>query len=223
MLTDFEKFAVSQGLSSNKVNEYGKYATKNLFVDPTIIEERERHVAAMSVSSALFMNRILTLSGEINEDVGTIISCQLLYLESVNNESDVTIYIASPGGSVSAGLGIYDTMNFIKPDVSTICLSMCASMGAVLLSSGKKGKRYALPNSSIMIHQPLGGANGQCSDILIAAEEIKKCKNNLYGILSRNTGRTFEEIERDSDRDKWFTSTEALEYGLVDKVLTKRE
>lgn len=193
------------------------------YVSPTIIEERQLNVAAMDVFSRLMMDRIIFLGAPIYDDAANIIQAQLLFLESVDADKDIQLYINSPGGSVSAGLGIYDTMQLISCDVATICTGMAASMGAVLLTAGAAGKRSALPHSRVMIHQPLGGAQGQASDIEITAREIAKTKRELYDILSLHSGVAYKKIERDADRDYWLTAAEAQEYGLIDNVLGKRK
>jgi ATP-dependent Clp protease protease subunit len=193
------------------------------YVSPTIIEERPLNVATMDVFSRLMMDRIIFLGAPIYDDAANIIQAQLLFLESVDAEKDIQLYINSPGGSVSAGLGIYDTMQLITPDVATICTGMAASMGAVLLTAGAAGKRSALPHSRVMIHQPLGGAQGQASDIEITAREIAKTKRELYDILALHSGVSYEKIERDADRDYWLTAAEAKEYGLIDNVQDKRK
>ena len=189
---------------------------------PYIVEQTSRGERSYDIYSRLLEDRIIFLSGEIDDAVANTVVAQLIYLEAKDPSKDISLYINSPGGSVSAGLAIYDTMNYIKCDVSTICIGMAASMGAFLLSSGQKGKRYALPNSEIMIHQPLGGAQGQASDIKIAAEHILRTKQKLNSILSQNSGRPISEIERDTDRDNYLSAQQALEYGLIDKVFTKR-
>ncbi|MBE7088950.1 MAG: ATP-dependent Clp endopeptidase proteolytic subunit ClpP [Clostridiales bacterium] len=189
---------------------------------PYIVEQTSRGERSYDIYSRLLEDRIIFLSGPIDDAVANTVVAQLIYLEGKDPSKDICLYINSPGGSVSAGLAIYDTMNYIKCDVSTICIGMAASMGAFLLSSGTKGKRYALPNSEIMIHQPLGGAQGQASDIKIAAEHILKTKNKLNTILAENSGRSLSEIERDTDRDNYLSAQEALEYGLIDKVFSKR-
>ena len=193
------------------------------YVSPTIIEERQLNVAAMDVFSRLMMDRIIFLGAPIYDDAANIIQAQLLFLESVDAQKDIQLYINSPGGSVSAGLGIYDTMQLISCDVATICTGMAASMGAVLLTAGAAGKRSALPHSRVMIHQPLGGVQGQASDIEITAREIAKTKRELYEILSEHSGVSLEKIEADADRDYWLTAAEAKEYGLIDNVLSKRK
>ena len=185
---------------------------------PTVIEKSPEGERAYDIYSRLLKNRIILLSGEINDDTANVIIAQLLYLDSLNNQ-DIELYINSPGGSITAGMAIYDTMNFIKSDVSTTCIGMAASMAAFLLSCGKKGKRYCLPNSEVMIHQPLGGVNGQATEIDIVAKRIIKLRNKLNNILSKNTKKTLKQIEKDTDRDYYMTSTEALDYGIIDKVL----
>ena len=189
---------------------------------PYIVEQTSRGERSYDIYSRLLEDRIIFLSGEIDDAVANTVVAQLIYLESKDPSKDVSLYINSPGGSVSAGLAIYDTMNYIKCDVATICIGMAASMGAFLLSSGKKGKRFALPNSEIMIHQPLGGAQGQASDIKIAAEHILKTKQKLNSILAENSGKRLAQIEKDTDRDNYLSAQEALEYGLIDKVFYKR-
>lgn len=187
---------------------------------PTVIEKSNNGERAYDIYSRLLKNRIILLSGEINDDVSNVIVAELLYLDSINND-DIYLYINSPGGSITSGMAIYDTMNFIKSDVSTTCIGMAASMGAFLLSCGKKGKRFCLPNSEVMIHQPLGGANGQAIDIDIAAKRILKLKDKLNKILSDNTNKDIKDIEKDTDRDYFMNANEALEYGIIDKVLEK--
>jgi ATP-dependent Clp protease protease subunit len=189
---------------------------------PYIVEQTSRGERSYDIYSRLLEDRIIFLSGEIDDAVANTVVAQLIYLEAKDPQKDISLYINSPGGSVSAGLAIYDTMNYIKCDVSTICIGMAASMGAFLLSSGAKGKRYALPNSEIMIHQPLGGAQGQASDIKIAAEHILRTRQKLNSILSQNSGKTLAEIERDTDRDNYLSAEEAQKYGLIDKVFYKR-
>ncbi len=194
----------------------------NDYISPTIIEERQLNVAQMDVFSRLMMDRIIFLGCPIYDDAANIIQAQLLFLESNDPESDIQIYINSPGGSVSAGLGIYDTMQLVSCDVATICTGMAASMGAVLLTAGAAGKRYALPHSRVMIHQPLGGVEGQASDIEITARQIAQTKKELYEILSLHSGTPVKKIAADADRDYWLTSEQAVEYGLIDEVLSKR-
>ena len=216
----FEKYARGCcGITSMTLHDYA--ATQAAYVSPTIIEERQLNIATMDVFSRLMMDRIIFLGAPIDDDVANIIQAQLLFLESSDPDRDIQIYINSPGGSVSAGLGIYDTMQLVHCDVATTCTGMAASMGAVLLTAGAAGKRAALPHSRVMIHQPLGGAQGQASDIEITAREIVRVKRELYEILSHHTGVSVEQIERDADRDHWFSSEEAREYGLIDSVLTK--
>ena len=188
---------------------------------PYIVEQTSRGERSYDIYSRLLEDRIIFLSGEIDDAVANTVVAQLIYLEAKDPQKDISLYINSPGGSVSAGLAIYDTMNYIKCDVSTICIGMAASMGAFLLSSGQRGKRYALPNSEIMIHQPLGGAQGQASDIKIAAEHILRTKQKLNTILAQNSGRPLSEIERDTDRDNYLSAQQAQEYGLIDKVFYK--
>lgn len=218
-------------------NEFYKYATKHRginglwlekytssitnFISPTIIEERQLNVAQMDVFSRLMMDRIIFLGDQIDDYVANIIQAQLLFLESTDKKSDIMIYLNSPGGSVYAGLGIYDTMQYIAPDVSTICTGMAASMAAVLLCAGTKGKRSALKHSRIMIHQPMGGMQGQASDIEITAREIQKLKKELYEIIAAHTGQEYDKVWADSDRDYWMTSEEALSYGMIDEILVK--
>ncbi len=189
---------------------------------PTVIEQTNRGERAYDIFSRLLNDRIIVLSDEVNDATASLVVAQLLFLESQDADKDISLYINSPGGSVSAGMAIYDTMQYIKCDVSTICMGMAASMGAFLLSSGTKGKRFALPNSLIMIHQPLGGAQGQATEIEIMAKQILKTKENLNRILAENTGKPIEEIYRDTERDNYMTAQEAMEYGIVDKVITHR-
>ncbi len=189
---------------------------------PYVVEQTSRGERSYDIFSRLLNDRIIMLNGQVDDASASVIIAQLLFLEGQDPDKDISFYINSPGGSVSAGLAIYDTMQYIKCDVSTICMGMAASMGAFLLSSGAKGKRYALPNSEIMIHQPLGGAQGQASDIIIHADHIKRTRSNLNRILSENTGKPIEEIERDTERDNFMTANEAANYGLIDKVITKR-
>ena len=220
-MSEFEKYARGYcGISSLKLHDFK--SIQSAYVSPTIIEERQLNVATMDVFSRLMMDRIIFLGAPIYDDAANIIQAQLLFLESVDPSKDIQIYINSPGGSVSAGLGIYDTMQLISSDVATICTGLAASMGAVLLTAGATGKRSALPHSRIMIHQPLGGAQGQASDIEITAREIVKTKKELYEILSAHSGVDIQKIEQDADRDYWMTSAEAKEYGLIDAVLGKR-
>ena len=189
---------------------------------PYVIEQTNRGERSYDIFSRLLSDRIIVLSDEVNDATASLVVAQLLFLEGQDPEKDISLYINSPGGSVTAGLAIYDTMQYIKCDVSTICMGMAASMGAFLLSSGAKGKRIALPNSEIMIHQPLGGAQGQATEIEIAAQHILRTKKKLNSILAENTGKTIEQITADTERDNWLTAQEAMDYGLVDKVLYKR-
>jgi ATP-dependent Clp protease protease subunit len=221
-MKEFEKFAMGHcGISSLRLHDYK--AIHSAYINPMILEERQLNVTQLDVFSRLMMERILFLGAPINDDVANIIQAQLLFLESVAPSKDIQIYINSPGGSVSAGLGIYDTMQLISSDVATICTGLAASMGAVLLTAGADGKRSALPHSRVMIHQPLGGAQGQASDIEITAREILKTKRELYEILSSHSGVDIEKIERDADRDYWMSASEAKEYGLIDKVLARHD
>ncbi len=189
---------------------------------PMIVDKETNGERSYDIFSRLLKDRIILLSGEIDDECANSVIAQLLYLDSLNNE-EISLYINSPGGSVTSGMAIYDTMNFVKSDVSTICLGMAASMGAFLLSSGRKGKRYALPNSEIMIHQPLGGAKGQATEIKIAAEQILKTKEKLNKILSENTGQDFKKVEQDTERDHFLDVNEALDYGLIDKIITQKK
>jgi ATP-dependent Clp protease protease subunit len=193
------------------------------YISPTIIEERQMNVASMDVFSRLMMDRIIFLGVPINDYVANVIQAQLLFLESVDAQKDILIYLNSPGGGVYAGLGIYDTIQYITPDVSTICTGMAASMGAVLLCAGTAGKRTALKHSRVMIHQPLGGAQGQASDIEITAKEIQKLKKELYEIISAHSGKSYDEVWKDSDRDYWMTAEEAKVYGMIDEVLERKK
>jgi ATP-dependent Clp protease protease subunit len=192
------------------------------YISPSILEERQLNVTQMDVFSRLMMDRIIFLGTEVNDYTANVIQAQLLYLDSVDSERDINIYLNTPGGSVYAGLGIYDTMQFIGSKVATICTGMAASMGAVLLVAGEKGMRAALPHSRVMIHQPLGGIQGQASDIEITAREIIKLKDELYQIISDHSGQTMDKIRQDADRDYWMTAKEALEYGMIDKVYSKK-
>ena len=221
-MSEFEKYArLHRGISSLKLHDFQSISAS--YISPTIIEERQLNVATMDVFSRLMMDRIIFLGAPIYDDAANIIQAQLLFLESVDPEKDIQIYINSPGGSVSAGLGIYDTMQLVSSDVATICTGLAASMGAVLLTAGAAGKRSALPHSRVMIHQPLGGAQGQASDIEITAREILKTRKELYEILSAHSGVPMKKIERDADRDYWLSAAEAKAYGLIDEVLSKRD
>lgn len=216
MNNDFRKFANSQGISSMTLHNiegiYGNY------ISPTIIEERQLNIATMDVFSRLMMDRIIFLGTAIDDYVANVIQAQLLYLQN-NGAEDITLYCNSPGGNVHSGYGIYDTMQYIKPDIVTICTGMAASMAAVLLCAGTKGKRMALKHSRIMIHQPLGGSSGQASDIEITAREIAKIKKELYEIISKHSGQDYDKIWKDSDRDYWMIAEEAKKYGLIDEVI----
>ena len=217
---EFRKYAIQHmGISSTTVDSFSSMMDN--YISPTIIEERQMNVASMDVFSRLMMDRIIFLGVPINDYVANIIQAQLLFLESVDAKKDIQIYLNSPGGGVYAGLGIYDTMQYISPDVATICTGMAASMGAVLLCAGTEGKRTALKHSRVMIHQPLGGAQGQASDIEITAREIQKLKKELYTIISDHSGKSYKDVWKDSDRDYWMTSTEAKKYGMIDEVLTR--
>ena len=219
---EFRKFAIGQaGVSSTSYDKYTKFF--NNYITPNIIEERQLNIAAMDVFSRLMMDRIIFLGLPIDDYVANVIQAQLLFLESVDSSKDIQIYFNTPGGSVYAGLGIYDTMQYISSDIATICTGMAASMGAILLTAGTKGKRTALTHSRIMIHQPMGGATGQASDIEITAREIQKLKKELYDILAKHTGNTYKKIVKDADRDYWMTASEAKEYGMIDEVLIRNK
>jgi len=221
-IDDFGKYARSnRGISSLSLHKYNTITSS--YISPTIIEERQLNVASMDVFSRLMMDRIIFLGLPIDDYVANIVQAQLLYLDSSDPGKDIQIYFNTPGGSVSAGLGIYDTMQYISSDIATICTGMAASMGAVLLTAGKKGKRSALKHSRIMIHQPMGGFEGQASDIEIQAREILKLKTELYQIIAFHTGNPLEKVEKDSDRDHWMTSQEAVDYGMIDEILQKSE
>ena len=220
MKNDFLKFAVDKGMNSMHVEKTMNASAS--YISPSILEERQLNVTQMDVFSRLMMDRIIFLGTEVNDYTANVIQAQLLYLDSVDSERDISIYLNTPGGSVYAGLGIYDTMQFISSRVGTICTGMAASMGAVLLVAGEKGMRATLPHSRVMIHQPLGGIQGQASDIEITAREILKLKDELYQIISDHSGQTMDKIRQDADRDYWMTANEALEYGMIDKVYTKK-
>ena len=221
MKNDFLKFAVSNGMNSMHV-ENAMNASAS-YISPSILEERQLNVTQMDVFSRLMMDRIIFLGTEVNDYTANVIQAQLLYLDSVDSDRDISIYLNTPGGSVYAGLGIYDTMQFVKSKVATICTGMAASMGAVLLVAGEQGMRAALPHSRVMIHQPLGGIQGQASDIEITAREILKLKDELYQIISDHSGQTVEKIRQDADRDYWMTAKEALKYGMIDKVYSREK
>lgn len=217
---EFKNFATKhRGISSvtldNYTSVYGNY------ISPTIIEERQMNIATMDVFSRLMMDRIIFLGTGINDQVANIVQAQLLFLASADSSKDIQIYINSPGGSVYAGLGIYDTMQFIKPDVATICTGMAASMAAVLLCAGEAGKRSGLTHSRVMIHQPMSGAQGQASDIEIAANEVIKIKEELYQIISKHSGQKYDKVYEDSDRDYWMKADEAMKYGMIDEILER--
>ena len=219
-MDDFRKYATKHlRMNSNALDSYMNITSS--YISPTIIEERQLNVAQMDVFSRLMMDRIIFLGTQVDDYSANLIQAQLLYLDSSDPGKDISIYINSPGGSVYAGYGIYDTMQFIGCDVSTICTGMAASFAAVLLVAGTKGKRMALPHSRVMIHQPLGGVQGQASDIEITAREILKVKKELYTIISTHSGKPYEEVERDSDRDYWMTAEEAKAYGMVDEILVR--
>ncbi|MCF0190950.1 MAG: ATP-dependent Clp endopeptidase proteolytic subunit ClpP [Marinilabiliaceae bacterium] len=219
-MNDFRKFAMSQtGVRRSALDHYTKFTDS--YISPTIIEERQLNVASMDVFSRLMMDRIIFLGVPIDDDVANIVQAQLLYLESTDASKDISIYINSPGGSVYAGLGIYDTMQYINSDIATICTGLAASMASVLLVAGTKGKRSALPHSRVMIHQPMGGAEGQASDIEITAREILKLREELYSIIAKHSGNDFDRIAKDSDRDYWMIAQEAKEYGMIDEVLVR--
>ena len=218
---EFKKFATKHlGINSLTLDTYSSMYSN--YISPTITEERKMNVATMDVFSRLMMDRIIFLGVPINDYVANIIQAQLLFLESTDSKQEVNLYINSPGGQVYAGLGIYDTMQLVTPPISTICTGMAASMAAVLLCAGENGKRSALKHSRVMIHQPLGGVQGQASDIEITAKEIQKLKKELYDIISKHSNKSFDQVEKDSDRDYWMTSSEAKSYGMIDEVLFKK-
>ena len=231
-MTEFEKYATRhRGISSTTYAKYTSALNKSIqnsefrvqnSLTPYIVEERQLNVAQMDVFSRLMMDRIIFLGTAIDDYTANVIQAQLLFLENMDPDREITIYLNSPGGSVYAGLGIYDTMQFIQPKVATICTGLAASMASVLLCAGEKGRRSALPHSRVMIHQPMGGADGQATDMEITVREIVKLKKELYEIISLHSGQPFEQVEKDSDRDHWFTAEEALAYGMIDEVLTKK-
>lgn len=219
---EFEKYArLDRGISDLTLSGYSSFVSA--YINPSIIEERKLNVASMDVFSRLMMDRIIFLGVGIDDDVANIIQAQLLFLSSVDPKADISLYINSPGGSVSAGLGIYDTMQLIEPDVATICTGLAASMGSVLLCAGEKGKRSILPHARVLIHQPLGGAQGQASDILIVAKEIERTRKELISIIADHSGQPYDKVFVDADRDYWMTAPEAIEYGMVDSILTKKK
>ena len=220
-MTDFEKFAVKgRGISSMTLSRYS--SVYDGYINPTITEERQLNVAQMDVFSRLMMDRIVFLGVPIDDDVANIIQAQLLFLASKDPGADITMYLNTPGGQVHSGLAIYDTMQLVQPDVATVCTGMAASMGSVLLCAGEKGKRSALPHSRVLIHQPLGGAQGQATEILIAAKEIEKTRTELFNIIAQHTGQPYEKVAQDGERDYWMSAEEALAYGMVDEILRKR-
>jgi len=220
-MEDFRKYATKHlGMSGTAIDSYMNITSS--YISPTIIEERQLNVAQMDVFSRLMMDRIIFLGTQVDDYTANVIQAQLLYLDSSDPGKDISIYINSPGGSVYAGYGIYDTMQFIGSEVSTICTGIAASMASVLLVAGQKGKRFALKHSRVMIHQPMGGMQGQASDMEITVKEILKVKQELYTIIADHSGKTIEQVERDSDRDYWMTSAEAKEYGMIDDILMKK-
>ena len=220
-MSDFRKFATKHlGMNSMVLDDV--VSMQNQYLNPYILEERQLNVTQMDVFSRLMMDRIIFLGTQIDDYTANTLQAQLLYLDSVDSGKDISLYINSPGGSVHAGLGIYDTMQYIKSDVSTICTGMAASMAAVLLVAGQKEKRFALTHSRVMIHQPMGGAQGQASDIEITAREIQKLKQELYTIIANHSGQPYDKVWADSDRDYWMTAQEACEYGMIDKVLVNK-
>ena len=219
-MTEFEKYAsLGRGVSTNTLDRYAGFVSG--YINPTVIEERKLNATSIDVFSRLLMDRIIWVGCAIDDDVANIVQAQLLFLSSIDSKADISLYLNTPGGSVSDGLGIYDTMQIITPDVATICTGMAASMGSVLLCAGAKGKRSALPHSRVMIHQPLGGVKGQAEDILIEAREIEKCRKELFNIISEHSGQPFDKVFADGDRNYWMTAQEALEYGMIDQIMTK--
>ncbi len=222
MKDEFKKYARSErGISSLTLEGYARLSDS--YINPTIIEERKLNVASMDVFSRLMMDRIIFLGVPIDDDVANIIQAQLLFLASTDPGADISLYLNTPGGQVTSGLGIYDTMQLVSPDVATICTGMAASMGSVLLCAGAAGKRSCLPHSKVLIHQPLGGAQGQASDILIAAREIEKTRKELYEIISAHSGQPYDKVFADADRDYWMSAQEAKDYGMVDEILTRKK
>ena len=217
-MTDFEKYAsLGRGISTNTLSSYtGAFSG---YINPTVIEERRLNATSIDVFSRLLMDRIIWLGCPIDQDVANIVQAQLLFLASIDDKADISLYLNTPGGSVTDGLGIYDTMQLISPNVATICTGMAASMGSVLLCAGAKGKRSALPHSRVMIHQPLGGVKGQAEDILIEAREIEKYRKELFGIIAEHSGQPVDKVFADGDRNYWLAAQEALEYGMIDKIL----
>ena len=220
--SDFNKFALSKGISSSKLHGYNRYVSRRGYINPVILEESELEVTPIDVFSRLMLDRQVFIGTDIEPEMANIINAQLLYLDNVSDE-DVTILVNSPGGTCYDGLAILDTMDYIKPEISTICVGMAASMAAVILSAGEKGKRYILPHSRVMIHQPHGGAGGQASDILIEAEQIKILKDELCEIIAKNSGQPLDKVLVDCDRDYWMKGIEAVEYGLVDEIIKSKK
>ena len=219
-MTEFEKYAsLGRGISTNTLDRYAGFVSG--YINPTVIEERKLNATSIDVFSRLLMDRIIWVGCAIDDDVANIVQAQLLFLSSIDSKADISLYLNTPGGSVSDGLGIYDTMQIITPDVATICTGMAASMGSVLLCAGAKGKRSALPHSRVMIHQPLGGVKGQAEDILIEAREIEKCRKELFNIISEHSGQPFDKVFTDGDRNYWMTAQEALKYGMIDQIMAK--
>lgn len=221
---EFKKYAVKhRGMSSMHLDKYMDAVVPDINgFTPQVIEERQMNIVGMDVFSRLMMDRIIFMGVPVNDYVANVVQAQLLFLESTDSKRDIQMFINSPGGSVIDGMGIYDTMQYVAPDVATICTGLAASMGAVLLCAGNKGKRTCLPHSRVMIHQPSGGMQGQFTDMEISYKLIKQLRNELYEIMAKHTGKTFEQIEKDSDRDNWMTATEARDYGLVDEVLERK-
>ena len=221
-MKEFDKYArLEHGIGYMTLHRY--QSAVDSYINPTIIEERKLNVASMDAFSRLMMDRIIFLGVPIDDDVANIIQAQLLFLSSSDSNADISLYLNTPGGQVSSGLGIYDTMQLVEPDVATICTGMAASMGSVLLCAGAKGKRSILPHARVLIHQPLGGAQGQASDILIAAREIEKLRTELFRIISEHSGQPLEKVAADGDRDFWMDAAEAVEYGMVDEILSKKK
>lgn len=221
-MTEFEKYArLGRGINGNTLDRYAGFVSG--YINPTVLEERKLNATAIDVFSRLLMDRIIWVGCAIDDDVANIVQAQLLFLSSVDGKADISLYLNTPGGSVSDGLGIYDTMQLVTPDVATICTGMAASMGSVLLCAGAKGKRSALPHSRVMIHQPLGGVKGQAEDILIEAREIEKCRQELFGIIAQHSGQPLEKVFADGDRNYWMTAPEALQYGMIDQIMAKNK
>ena len=219
-MTEFERYACyDRNIGTATLSRYGAVLSNH--INPAVIEERKLNATSIDVFSRLLMERVIWLGCPIDDDVANIIQAQLLFLSSNDPKADISLYINSPGGSVSAGLGIYDTIQFVTPDVATICTGMAASMGSVLLCAGTKGKRSALPHSRVMIHQPLGGVQGQAEDILIEARQIEKCRQELCNIISLHCGQSYEKVFADTDRNYWMNTAEAKEYGMIDRILSK--